>query len=70
MNLTASLIINYANATEPKTVGIKVSTEVKAETDKDKFKSEEIKNISITIKDGEGNLLNVSKNDLYREFHQ
>ena len=62
--ISASLIINYANATEPKTVGIKVSTEVKAETDKDKFKSEEIKNISITIKDGEGNLLNVSKNDL------
>ena len=62
--ISASLIINYANATEPKTVGIKVSTEVKAETDKDKFKSEEIKNISITIKDGEENLLNVSKNDL------
>ena len=62
--ISASLIINYANATEPKTVGIKVSTEVKAETDKDKFKSEEIKNISITIKDGKGNLLNVSKNDL------
>ena len=62
--ISASLIINYANATEPKTVGIKVSTEVKAKTDKDKFKSEEIKNISITIKDGEGNLLNVSKNDL------
>ena len=62
--ISASLIINYANATEPKTVGIKVSTEVKAETDKDKFKSEEIKNISITIEDGKGNLLNVSKNDL------
>ena len=62
--ISASLIINYANATEPKTVGIKVSTEVKAETDKDKFESEEIKNISITIKDGQGNLLNVSKNDL------
>ena len=62
--ISASLIMNYANATEPKTVGIKVSTEVKAETDKDKFKSEEIKNISITIKDGQGNLLNVSKNDL------
>ena len=62
--ISASLIINYANATEPKTVGIKVSTEVKAEIDKDKFKSEEIKNISITIKDGKGNLLNVSKNDL------
>ena len=51
--ISASLIMNYANATEPKTVGIKVSTEVKAETDKDKFKSEEIKNISITIKGNE-----------------
>ena len=62
--IAASLIIDYANATEPKTVGIKVATEIKAEVAKDQFKSEEIKNISITLKDGQGNLINISKNDL------
>jgi hypothetical protein len=62
--IAASLIINYINATEPKTVSIKISTEVKVIADKDKFKSEEIKNISITIYDGQGNLINVTKNDL------
>ena len=62
--VAASLIIDYANATEPKTVSIKVSTEVKAEADKDKYESEEIKNISITLQDGQGNLINISQNDL------
>ena len=62
--INASLIIDYANATEPKTVSIKVSTEIKATVDKDKYESEEIKNISIELKDGQGNLINVSKNDL------
>ncbi|WP_458405083.1 hypothetical protein [Methanobrevibacter sp.] len=62
--IAASLIIDYANATEPKTVDIKVSTEVQAQTSKDKFKSEEIKNISIKIFDGQGNLLNIRENDL------
>jgi hypothetical protein len=62
--IAASLIIDYANATEPKTVEIKISTEVKAKADKDQFKSEEIKNISVTILDGQGNLINVTKNDL------
>jgi hypothetical protein len=59
----ASLIINYTNATEPKTVDIKVSTEIEANVTKDKFESEEIKNISIKIFSGE-NQLNISKNDL------
>ena len=63
--IAASLIIDYANATEPKTVGIKISTAVKAEITKDKFESEEIKNISsIKIYDGQGNLINVTNNDL------
>ena len=62
--IAASLIIDYVNASEPKIVGIKISTEVKAEKDELKFKSEEIKNISIEILDGQGNLINVTKNDL------
>ncbi|WP_458454033.1 hypothetical protein [Methanobrevibacter sp.] len=60
--IAASVIIGYTNA-EPKTVNIKVSTEVKANADKDKFKSEENKTISITILNGEDQL-NVVKNDL------
>ena len=62
--IAANLTIDYVNATEPKTVIIKISTEVQANVSKDKFESEEIKNISIEIKDGQGNLLNISKNDL------
>lgn len=62
--IAASLIIDYTNATEPKTVNIKVSTEVQANVTKDKFESEEIKNISIKILDAQGNLLNINKNDL------
>ncbi len=62
--IAANLTIDYVNATEPKTVIIKISTEVEANVTKDKFESEEIKNISIEIKDGQGNLLNISKNDL------
>jgi hypothetical protein len=62
--IAASLIIDYANATEPKTVGIKVYSEVNATTNKDRFESEEIKDISITVLDGQGNLINVTKNDL------
>ncbi|MBR2665835.1 hypothetical protein [Methanobrevibacter sp.] len=62
--IAANLTIDYVNATEPKTVSIKISTEVQANVSKDKFESEEIKNISIEIKDGQGNLLNISKNDL------
>ena len=62
--IAASLIIDYANATEPKTVSIKVSTEVKAEKDQYKFKSEEIKNISIEILDGQNRNLAVNKTDL------
>ncbi|WP_405320421.1 hypothetical protein [Methanobrevibacter thaueri] len=61
--IAASLIIDYTNATEPKTVNIKVSTEVKAETDKDKFTSEENKSISIKIFAQE-NQLNIIKSDL------
>ncbi|MEE3489588.1 MAG: hypothetical protein VZR10_01840, partial [Methanobrevibacter sp.] len=60
----ASLIINYTNATEPKTVDIKVSTEVKYNQTKDKYTSEEIKSISITILDGQKNNLTINKNDL------
>jgi|GEM_PF-1529965 hypothetical protein len=62
--IAASLIIDYTNATEPKTVDIKVSTEIQANVSKDKFESEEIKNISIKILGAQGNLLNISKNDL------
>ena len=62
--IVGNLIINYENATEPKTVALKVSTEVQTNVTKDQFRSEEIKNISITILDGQGNLLNVTKNDL------
>ena len=62
--INASVIIEYANATEPKTVAIKVSTEINATVVKDQYESEEIKNISIGIKDGQGNLINISKNDL------
>ena len=62
--MAANLTIDYINATEPKTVIIKISTEVEANVTKDKFESEEIKNISIKIIDGQGNLLNISKNDL------
>ena len=62
--IAASLIIDYVNAKKTKIVGIKISTEVKAEKDEFKFKSEEIKNISIEILDGQGNLINVTKNDL------
>ena len=62
--IAANLTIDYVNATEPKTVSIKISTEVQANVSKDKFESEEIKNISIEIIDGQGNLLNISKNDL------
>ena len=62
--IAANLTIDYVNATEPKTVIIKISTEVQANVSKDKFESEEIKNISIEIIDGQGNLLNISKNDL------
>ena len=61
--IAASLIIDYTNATEPKTVAIKVSTEVKAEKDQYKFKSEEIKNISIQVLGGQENLT-INKNDL------
>ncbi len=61
--ISASVIINYVNATVPKTVAVKVSTEVKAEKDEYKFKSEENKTISIIILSGE-NQLNVVKNDL------
>lgn len=61
--IKASVIVNNTNATEPKTVAIKVSTEVKAEKDEYKFKSEEIKNISINITNYKGNL-NVNKTDL------
>ena len=62
--IAASVTIDYKNATEPKTVNIKISTEIKAEKDSYKFKSEENKTISITILDGQGNQLNVTKNDL------
>ena len=62
--IAASLKIDYVNATEPKTVNIKVSTQVKADKDEYKFKSEENKTISITILDGQENQLNVVKNDL------
>jgi len=60
----ASLIINYTNATEPKTVDIKVSTEVKYYQTKKKYTSEEIKSISITILYGQNNNLTITKNDL------
>lgn len=60
----ASLIITYTNATEPKTVDIKVSTEIKAETDKNKYTSEEIKSISITILGPNKEELTINKNDL------
>lgn len=60
----ASLIINYTNATEPKTVDIKISTEIKAETDKNKYTSEEIKSISITILGPNKEELTITKNDL------
>ena len=60
----ARLIINYTNATEPKTVDIKVSTEVKYNQTKDKYTSEEIKSISITILYGQNNNLTITKNDL------
>ena len=62
--IAASVIIDYTNATEAKTVSIKVSTEVKAEKDEYKFKSEENKTISIKIFDGQENQLNVVKSDL------
>ena len=62
--INASLIIDYANATEPKTVAIKISTEINATVVKEQFESEEIKNISIEIKDGQGNLINVNETDL------
>ncbi|MBQ8018706.1 MAG: hypothetical protein IJ258_11515 [Methanobrevibacter sp.] len=64
--INASLIIKYINATDNKTVAIKVSTKIEAETVKEdnKFKSEEIKDISITIKDGQENQLNINKADL------
>jgi len=61
--IAASVIIGYTNITEPKTVSIKVSTEIEANVTKAKFESEEIKNISIKIL-SEGNQLNISKNDL------
>ena len=61
--IAASVIINHVNATEPKTVYIKVSTEIEANITKEKFESEEIKNISIRVL-SEGNPLNISKNDL------
>lgn len=61
--IAASVIIDYTDATEPKTVSIKVSTEIEANVAKDKYESEEIKNISIKILSGE-NQLNISKNDL------
>ena len=60
----ARLIINYTNATEPKTVDIKVSTEVKYNQTKEKYTSEEIKSISITILYGQNNNLTITKNDL------
>ncbi|WP_296873886.1 hypothetical protein [uncultured Methanobrevibacter sp.] len=60
----ARLIINYTNATEPKTVDIKVSTEVKYKQTKEKYTSEEIKSISITILYGQNNNLTITKNDL------
>lgn len=60
----ASLIINYTNATEPKTVDIKVSTEIQANKSKDKYTSEEIKSIRITIRDGQNKNLTINKNDL------
>ena len=62
--ITAKLKIEYANATEAKTVDIKVSSEVKAQKDEYKFKSEENKTISITILGAQENQLNVTKNDL------
>ena len=62
--ITAKLKIEYANATEAKTVDIKVSSEVKAQKDEYKFKSEENKTISITILGAQENPLNVTKNDL------
>ena len=62
--IAASVIIDYTNSTEAKTVSIKVSTEVKAEKDEYKFKSEENKTISIKIFDGQENQLNVVKSDL------
>ena len=62
--INASLIIDYTNATEPRTVAIKVSTEIIATVVKGQYESEEIKNISIEIKDGQGNLINVSGSDL------
>ena len=61
--IAASVIIKYANATVPKTVAIKISTEVKAEKDEYKFKSEENKTISITILADQENL-NINKADL------
>lgn len=62
--INASVIVNYVNATEPKTVNIKVSTEVKAKENEYKFKSEENKTISITVQDVKENPLNVNKTDL------
>jgi len=61
--IAANVTIKYANATVPKTVAVKISTEVKAKKDEYKFKSEENKTISITILADQENL-NINKTDL------
>lgn len=61
--IAASVIVKYVNATVPKTVNIKISTEVKVVKDEYKFKSEENKTISITISADKENL-NINKTDL------
>ena len=61
--INASIIIKYENATVPKTVNIKIGTEVKEVKDEYKFKSEENKTISITISADKENLI-INKTDL------
>lgn len=55
--INASLTINYTNAVELKTVKIKISTGITAESDKDKFNADENKTITFELKDSSGNII-------------